>query len=274
MKIVILIVNYNSWQATKKMLTSANILNVKPDIYVLDNNSEIDPEINFNPKEYYKGNSYLFKLDQNYGYFGAVSEFLSRKQNLIFDWLFIANSDLIFNDSSLFDYLGECSEKWNGLVGAYCPAVISNRTRLDQNPFLETKPGLYYYYKYKAITFSFYLAKAHTALAMMKTKLKIFVASSKRKTQPVPQAIFAAHGAFVGLSKVFFIKGGFIESRNFLFHEEEILGILCNGLDLKIIYDSRVKISHDEHLTTGVEYNRWKHRIRRHSLTILKEYIK
>ena len=274
MKVVIFIVNYNSWEATKKMLVSANILNISPDIYVLDNNSEPYPGFSFNPKEYYKGSSCLIRLDRNYGYFGAVSEFLSKMQNLTFDWLFIANSDLIFNDTYLFDYLDECSKVWKGSIGVYCPAVISNRTKLDQNPFLKEKPTIFYYYKYKIITACYPIVKVYVELSKLKTNLKKLRITQANRTASSPQIIFAPHGAFVGLYKDFFSKGGFIEHRNFLFHEEEILGYICDKINLKVIYDPRVSIKHEEHVTTGSRYSRQKHNIRKYSLSILKEYMK
>lgn len=271
---LILIVNYNSWAATKRMLISANILRIKPNIYVLDNNSEIDTEEDaVDLKKLYRGNSYLIKLDRNYGYFGAVSEFLSRRKDLAFDWLFIANNDLIFNDSCLFDHLDECTRRWSDVVGAYCPAVISNRTMLDQNPFLRSKPGLAYYYKYKIITSSFYLAKMYALLARLKAKMRTLAAGRKRKVQAKPRTIFAAHGAFIGLSRLFFLRGGFIEHRNFLFHEEEILAIICDRIGLKIIYDPRVKILHYQHVTLGAAYTRFKHVTRKSSLNVFKQYL-
>ncbi len=272
MNIIIAIVNYNSINATKRMLVSANILNIKPDIYILDNNSNTEIEVNFNPQEYYSGQSYYIRLKKNHGYFGAISVFLSMIEGTPFDWLFIANSDLTFNDPALFDYLGVCMRSTDGTVGIYCPSILSNRTKLDQNPFLWKKPGKYYYYKYRFLASNYYVSKAYAILSRVKSsirRLKIQQDNINKK----PKVIFAPHGAFIGINKEYFNQGGYLEYRNFLFNEEEILGFICDRINLKVIYDPRVEILHDEHVVTGSGYSKEKHANRVKSLNILKEYI-
>lgn len=274
MKVVILTVNVNAWEATKRMLMSANSLDVYPDIYVLDNKSDVTPEFSFKPKEYYyKGNSFLFKLDKRFGYFGAVSAFLSLKKDMFFDWLFISNNDLIFNDHYLFNYLKECSEMWQGSIGVYCPRIISTRTGLNQNPYLEKKPTLYYAYKYKLIASSYYIAKLYATMTRIKAEIKKIPRAKEGEIQKKPRPIFAPHGSFIGFNNDFFSRGGYIESRNFLYFEEEILGFICDRIGVKVLYDPRVQVQHDQHLTTG-NYNKWIHNIRSESLRVLEEYIK
>jgi hypothetical protein len=158
------------------------------------------------------------------------------------------------------------------VCGVYCPSVISNKTKLDQNPFLWNRPGKYYYYKYKFITSNYYLAKIYTLLAKVKSNMRMLM-PSQGSIKKGPQEIFAPHGAFVGISRKFFEQDGYIENRNFLFYEEEILGFICDRINLKVIYDPRVKILHDEHLVSGTEYSREKYIIAMKSLSILKEYI-
>jgi len=272
MKLVMAIVNYNSLSATKNMLLSANNLQIKPDIYVLDNGNTIDLSEKGKLGDYYTGLLQVVNLPKNYGYFGAVSTFLSMHKGLYFDWLFIANSDLVFIDPCVFNYLEDYTNGSNMDVGIYCPSIISAKTKIDQNPFLWNKPSKYYFYKYKASTSSYYLAKTYNRLSDIKTCLKKNM-TNKRKTIKRAYEVFAPHGAFVGLNSIFFNRGGYIESRNFLYCEEEILGFICKRINLKVIYDARARVLHDEHIVTGSAYTKTKHAIRKKSFDILKEYI-
>lgn len=271
MKIIVLIINYNSWDKTLAMLESGDALEVIPEFYVLDNNSDINPIpcIRTIREKYSDVN--IVNFATNFGYFGAVHEFLRVSPHLQFDWLFIANSDLLFSDPCVFNYLDDFLAEAQG-VGIYCPSVISAVTGRDQNPFLLKKPSRLYYYKYAIISSSFMLSKLYYSLFMLKSVL-MAVQHKRTVKQKCSRYIFAPHGSFLGFSSTFFQKGGVIENRNFLFYEEEIAGFICDALGLVVVYDPRVQIFHEEHATTGSGLTKAKICIKKKSLSILKKYM-
>ena len=136
MKIIVLIVNYNSWDKTLAMIESSELLEVKPKIYILDNNSNVDKIKSINDIKVNHSNVTIVNFTYNYGYFGAIHEFLRLNIDLQFDWIFIANPDLIFSDPYLFNNLGDIfPEKQD--IGIYCPSIFSITTGENQNPFLK-----------------------------------------------------------------------------------------------------------------------------------------
>ena len=269
MKIVILIVNYNSWDVVRSMLVSSNSLDILPEFYILDNNSNDPPGFDI---ESVSSNAQitLVNFEYNYGYFGAAAEFLLRNPGIEFDWLFVANADLVFSDPCLFNYLEDFTRPYQS-VGVYCPSIISEVTGQDQNPFLSSKPSLYYYYKYKIIYSHFIISKAYALLFSLKSKVRRILLNTQTKKNV--KSVFAPHGAFLGFSKHYFSNGGIIENRNFLFFEEEIVGFICEKIGLRVIYDPRVRIDHQEHIVTGSSLTIGKILIKKHSLSIVKEYF-
>lgn len=253
------------------MLESATNLDICPDIIVIDNCSDENLKINNLEKIYIRSKIRLIKLKCNYGYMGAVEQCVKDLNLELYDWIFIANPDLIFIDSDVFNYLNNFSENRHDRIGIYCPAVLTKNEKKNQNPYLRLKPKKFYYYKYRLITFSYLLAYAYELLSQKVVTINLKRNKIRNIREPI--RIFAAHGSFFGLSNDFFKNGGFIESRNFLYFEEEIYGYICQKLELDVIYDPRTSVLHNEHTATGKKYNFLKHQIRKDSLSIFREYI-
>lgn len=272
MKILLLIIHYNNIKSTLDTLSSIRNLNRVPEIHLIDNASN-----DFDTLDHDKIKGILterFKIinhDKNYGYFGAVAKHLSNIKHSSYDWIFISNNDMIFHDKHLFDYVDEEKLTRNNRIGVYCPAIITKSKGVNQNPYLKKRPNKLFYYKSNFILSNYTAANLYEKLA---EKLSYFLKTKYEQSNKSNCLIkiFAPHGSFLGISRAFFTRGGYIENQNFLFFEEEILGMICRKIGLSVIYDPRVSVIHNEHQTTGIRYSKSKHQIRKKSFQTFKKY--
>ena len=272
MKILLLIIHYNNIKSTLDTLSSIRNLNRVPEIHLIDNAPN-----DFDTLDHDKIKGILterFKIinhDKNYGYFGAVAKHLSNIKHTSYDWIFISNNDMIYHDKYLFDYVDTAKKMWNNRIGVYCPAIVTKSMGINQNPYLKKCPNKFFYYKLKLLLSNYIAANFYEKLA---AKLSYYFKAKYTQTNDnnCLKQIFAPHGSFLGISKEFFTMGGYIEYQNFLYFEEEILGLICSKIGLKVIYDPRVSVMHCEHQTTGKKYSKSKHQIRKKSFQTFKRY--
>ena len=62
-----------------------------------------------------------------------------------------------------------------------------------------------------------------------------------------PVEIYAPFGAYLIFHKTYFIKGGTLQHGAFLFGEEIFVAETSRRLNLKVIFDPRLKVIHREH---------------------------
>lgn len=273
MNILLLIVHYNNLKSTLDTLFSIRNLNKIPEIHLIDNASNKLNAFEYNEIKGIPGEKLkIDALDQNYGYFGAVAKHLSNIKHTSYDWIFISNNDMIYHDKHLFDYVDTVKKMWHNRIGVYCPAIVTKSMGVNQNPYLKNRPNKFFYYKLKLLLSNYIAANFYEKLA---AKLSSFFKTRYTQTNEnnCLKQIFAPHGSFLGISKEFFKMGGYIECQNFLYFEEEILGLICRRIGLNVIYDPRVSVMHCEHQTTGEKYSKLKHQIRKQSFQTFKRYF-
>jgi GT2 family glycosyltransferase len=81
-------------------------------------------------------------------------------------------------------------------------------------------------------------------------------APAHRTVDAIPQPIYAAHGAFMIFSRHYFESGGFLDSNLFLYGEEISVGEICAALGLSVVFNPRLVVLHNEHLSTGSRLTR------------------
>lgn len=272
MNILLLIVHYNNLKSTLDTLFSIRNLNMIPEIHLIDNASNKLKTLDYDElKGLTSEKLEIDALEQNYGYFGAVAKHLSNIKRTSYDWIFISNNDMIYDDEHLFDYVDVVKKMTDNRIGVYCPAIVTKSMGINQNPYLKNRPNKLFYYKLKLLLSNYFIAKFYEKLAEKQSYFfKPKYAQSNENN--CLKKIFAPHGSFLGISKEYFKKGGYIENQNFLYFEEEIIGLICRKIGLSVIYDPRVSVMHCEHQTTGKKYSKLKHQIRKKSFQTFQRY--
>jgi GT2 family glycosyltransferase len=76
--------------------------------------------------------------------------------------------------------------------------------------------------------------------------------TSPVKRPPTPGKIYAPHGACIVFSRHYFEAGGNLDYPCFLYGEEFFVAETARRLQLAIVVDPALKITHHEHATTGL----------------------
>lgn len=243
MKILILCVLYNSYDAAKRYLDSISeaakrgSLELIVDVCVIDNS--LEPRSVENDYENINVNHLV--TNKNLGYFGGVSYGIEHgNYNLSsYDYYAISNVDLLM-DNSFFG----CLEKKSILkdIGCIAPSIVSNVEHGDRNPKIverTTKKKLQILsimYKYPV------LHRLYERVFYQKRRESI-------QTQK-EQIIYAPHGSFMIFTKQF---GSFLSQFSypaFLFGEEIFIAEELRNRKLKVLYCPQIKIYDSEHVST------------------------
>ena len=265
-RIVVAMVNYNSSDQAVAMIASARKLRRKPELVVLDNSKEASPRL----QEAARAGEIEYRhTERNRGYYGAVAWWLAKDNWSEVDWLFIANPDMVFHDSGLFDHLSKDGVHGvGGRVGLYGPRIWSTARNIDQNPHRVKRPRQRDLYKHLILTS---WAPFGHIYRWRERKSKTKARSMARFDEPTE--VFAVQGSFIGFHCEF-LKRCSIPTDAFLFLEEEIVGVLCADAGLRTVYDPRVSIAHDEHKALGDPYRPELLRHRHRSVRALMRYLK
>ena len=206
------------------------------------------------------------KPPHNLGYFGGASfgfnAFLRTGQE--FDWVIVSNVDVEFRSAEFFARLREMGPTED--IGVVAPSILSGLSHHDQNPFMLERPSRTRMEFYRLLYRSYYLLNAYALLSAIYRRVRhIFRRRSLGSEQAgsrsqegvletgsaVPSArgrsIYAPHGACVIFSRRFFSEGGSLDLPVFLFGEEICIAETVRGLDLRVVYDPNLVLTHHEH---------------------------
>ncbi len=261
--ISIIVVNYKKSDLTVGLARSLVRLGPIPGLrlVIVDNDSTPESREGLRPIESMDLKTEFIYEKQNHGYFGGARKGLEAvKQKWPSDWVIISNSDIEFTDPEFFTQLAK--ENPSAQAGLLAPRVLSGLSGRDQNPYMRKRPTasrMQFYkwmFRYRITCFLYQMAglvksltksltKSHTK-SVIKSKLSSSVTAS-----PQREKIYAAHGSFLIFSKNYFDKGGDFAHRPFLFGEEVTVAERCRQLNLEVIYEPQLVVSHIEHATMG-----------------------
>ncbi|MDY6838805.1 MAG: hypothetical protein SWH78_12620 [Thermodesulfobacteriota bacterium] len=138
------------------------------------------------------------------------------------------------------------------------PRVISSRTGIDQNPEMARRPCKARCRLYTLIFRYYPVFTAYRLLALAKNKLRGIVASrrisgeSGERDQATPRMpIYGPHGSFVIFNRAYFEAGGSLDVGSFMFAETMFIAETLERLGLSAVYEPRLRVIHDEHVTMG-----------------------
>lgn len=265
-RILILIINFHAADEVVAMVDSARSLTSLPTIVVIDNSLETSNvllHLDY-PAEY------LYTASpRNLGYFGAAAHYLTDDVLSDFDWCFVANPDILFEDPHVFEYLSRDGVRgYDGTVGLYGPSINSSSRKMDQNPHRIRRPSKLDVLKHVALT-------SWTGFAGIYRYRERLSATRGHRTDTSsgrPREVFAVQGSFIGFHRRFFDECH-LPTDNFLFWEEEIVALQADDNKLRTIYDPRVSIRHAEHKSMKDPYRADMFKLRHHSARVMYRYL-
>lgn len=173
------------------------------------------------------------------------------------DWLGLCNVDLTIESTDFVRRLvGGQGAAGAQDTGALAPAVVSDRTGLDQNPHLRSRPGLVALIKWRVMFASVDVARVTVWLIG-----KVGSLFARGDAPPRPPArsgpaaveqIYAPHGSILLFSPAYRRAGGALGHPVFLFGEEITVAEECREHGLAVHYDPSFRVIHREHASTGL----------------------
>jgi len=185
----------------------------------------------------------------NLGYFGAAQfalDLMEATEDVV-----VMNTDIVFGNSRVLGQLRKESIGRQGL-GVLAPAIISNRTNSDQNPHLASVPSVRAATKRRWATSTPLLAQIALVVSDLKRRRK----TKARREPSEPTSIYAAHGAFIYLTRRYFDSAGDLHHPLFLFGEEIYVAEHARQVGLETVHFPNIEMKHVEHGTMGMRRSR------------------
>jgi len=251
--ILVICVNYNSAEDTVKFAENTLTLNTSHSLDLLIINNSPDQNNLLKKSVQRDSRVKLLCPGTNLGYFGAASwgleKYLSNAG--LPEWVIISNTDIIFPDNNIIKKLYEFYPV--GFDGVVAPKIHSQRSGVNQNPFMVRRPAKNKILFFRLI-FRFYpVSFLYQLLSFIKTKIKYILGRNQISLvdEQKPHYIYAPHGSFIMFHRKYFEAGGDLKHGSFLFGEEIFVAEAISRLSLKVIYDPRLKVIHNEHRSSG-----------------------
>ena len=266
LRVLVVSVSYESDAAALRFLRTlrqiSNVAGVEVKVVLVDNSERSESTAFFEQAQIEYPEIICLKPSSNLGYFGGARFGLNTyRENggLEPDWVMVSNVDIRFTDKSFFMHLRDVDTM--GMIGVVAPSIWSELRRHDWNPNLISRPSRLRMHFYKWVFRNFYLLNLFMLLAKIKYLLKYGVGyllrmfqltSEQSGAQPsVSQWIYAPRGACILFSKLYFTAGGTLDHPAFLFAEEIFLAETLLKLGLRVLYEPKLRVHHDDHVSTG-----------------------
>jgi len=240
MKVLIICVNYNTYEHAKNYLNSIDEAAVNAGLKVtviISDNSDLIETIE---PVYHNIELHHIITNQNLGYLGAVTYGIRKSGIKVrdFSYSIISNVDVSL-PVDFFKILEV--KKYSEKVGCIAPSIFSISENKDRNPKLLTRPSK------KKLEI---LRIMYSIPAIFDLYVKFIYKNRKTIKFENETIIFAPHGSFMIFMNSF---ADFIQSfsyRTFLFCEENFFGENLRNMKLSVIYDPDLKVTDSDHVNT------------------------
>jgi len=240
-KVLIVCVNYNSYQELSSYLDSINgaskrekLVSVK--VIVADNS----PSLQVQSYNGYDSIDVETRHFDNLGYLGAAQSIINSSNDIReYDYIVISNVDLTLK-KDFFEQLA--SLHFDEDVAMIAPQIWSEEEHRDRNPKIISRYSrtklkiLQMFYRYPI------LDRIYTRTAYQR----------KKKFAPTPERdIYAGHGSFMMLTRTFIERCARLQYPIFLFSEEIYIAELIRSSALRVRYQPKLTVFDSEHISTG-----------------------
>lgn len=238
MKTGFLIINYNDFESTEKLINNIKDYKTIDEIIVVDNKSTDNSLKQL--KKIKLTNLKIVSSDKNNGYSSAIN--LGCKE-LIKDLgkcnIIISNADIIINkEDDLKQLLDDLNKKDIGVVA---PTILENnnlnRGWKMPKPIIEILLNLPYIHRFIRKKYLFYNEEHY-----------------KNKTSIVD----IVSGCFFLIKSSILEEIDYLDENVFLYYEENILSSKLNKINKQIIIDNKIKIIHNHSVTIDKNLNKIK----------------
>jgi GT2 family glycosyltransferase len=269
MRVAFVFTNYNNSKHTINAVNSICGLSELCQVVIVDNLSGEADIIELEYLHQNNTNIHVIYNTVNLGYFKGLNVGIEYViNNFTFDLIVVGNNDLIFPES----FLEQICQKAN-IFDSY--AVVSpNIVTLDnecQNPHVLSRISNLRHLAYDIYFFNFTLSRFITYI------FKYIGGWFKRKDyldSLDSQIIYQGYGACYIIGPLFFKYYKQLFAPTFLMGEEFFLAYQLKLFDLKLYYESSIKVFHQDHASTGLidSFSFWK--ISKESHKVYKKYLK
>lgn len=255
-KVGLITINYKNTLFTKNLIESLSKLKEFNSlrIIVIDNSSTTDSKEELEVlRKKYESNIDCFYLPDNLYYFKGA-EYALRKVypsvELMPEWIIICNNDIIIEQEDFIEKLIMLDYRKYGIIA---PSIISMESGKDQNPFLVYPYDKKDIIKRKILLSNFYVYYLIINLLNLKKKIKtkLFVSDKYSLREGKELRIYAPHGSFIIFSRLYFEKGGYIDTNFDLYGEELTIAEIARRINVPVVYLPFLKVIHMEHKSLG-----------------------
>ena len=254
-KILLICVNYNSYDALQSFLKSVNCAaeqakgQLQVDVAVADNSSEVQEVHTTNYKNICV-TPYVTK--KNLGYLGGVKYVFEHIADQIYQqyqYVAVSNVDLTI-DESFFTHLAAID---TNNIGWIAPSILSEKEHKDRNPKILNRPSK----RHMQIAKLIYI---HPLVYSLYVRLFYRNRPEPKNTNKL---IYAGHGSFMLFCKPQIIKEFIFNFKPFLFCEEHFFAEELRARSLKVEYHPELIVHDEDHVSTSTipsrqycQYNR------------------
>lgn len=253
MEIGIVILNYLNWTDTVECIDSLkNQTHQFFQVVVVDNASKNESFAELTSRYENNEKIHLLQTEENLGFAkGNNTGIIYCKSVLGLENILVINNDVIFTDVNYLAFLSEfdCGEDI-GVVGT----KIIGSDGLNQNPH-------YFNPTHKAVLREYALPlmrKYHLGgLLVLGSKIKNRgrINTPTRLPETIPsERPYVLHGSAIFLTKNYVKQLNGLYPETFLYYEEEILGLVCKKIGLKMLYTDEVEIYHKEDQSSQMSF--------------------
>lgn len=268
MKVAFIAVNYNNYLISLNNIN--NIMNLKGDIerdvIIVDNASISDdyrllvegkPELT---------NITIVRSEKNLGYFGGLKLGLESITPTEYDYVIIANNDLIYR----YDFLQRLE---NAKYEDDCLVVAPELITLDgryQNPQRVNKPS-----KMRRIGYALRFSNYYLSIIMEFIYGKLFRSRIKKSSRiTTKQNIFQLTGACMILTPEYFCRCKSLDNSVFMWGEEMLLAHQVEVAKGITVYDPSLYVLHMESASVMKVPSKKSFKMKKESYKVYKDYYK
>lgn len=250
MEIGVVILNYLNWTDTVECIDSLkDQTNQNFQIVVVDNASANESFSKLKQIYDRNVNVHLLRTKENLGFAkGNNTGVVFCKKVLGINNILVVNNDVIFTDQGYIEFLQKF--EYDKTVGVIGTKIIGSDGQ-NQNPH-------YFNPSFKSVFREFsipILCKYHLDWILgigrkfKKNKPKITNTEPSVKKRP-----YVLHGSAFFLTENYISRINGLYPETFLYYEEEILGLVCSKLKLKMLYTELTEIYHKEDQSSNLSF--------------------
>ena len=241
--LTIITINFGNTGPTEHLLESIedSLIPFNLNIIIVDNGSTARSKKNLlRLKEKSKLQIQLFFNSENKYYWPAANKIILEKikeKKKLPEWIIICNNDTKIKNKNFFKELSNINNNEFYVIG---PKIL-NQKKKNLNPFMIDPLSKLQRIYWNLYFSSFYISEILNFLR----NIKLF-----QKTRFYPdlkKEVYAVHGSMMIFSKLFFLKGGYLDTQFKMYCEEMSTAEIVKKIGGKIIYIPQLEAIHNEH---------------------------